>query len=77
MLGSSIDVHTGGVDLKFPHHDNELAQSEVSSSDITCTHPIVLSSILQPQPKQSVQHRIKHRDRPWPQEEPEEELLYP
>jgi len=29
ILGSSIDIHTGGVDLKFPHHDNELAQSEV------------------------------------------------
>jgi cysteinyl-tRNA synthetase len=23
-----IDIHTGGVDLRFPHHDNELAQSE-------------------------------------------------
>lgn len=23
-----IDIHSGGVDLKFPHHDNELAQSE-------------------------------------------------
>ena len=23
-----IDTHTGGVDLKFPHHDNEVAQSE-------------------------------------------------
>ena len=30
ILGSSIDIHTGGVDLKFPHHDNELAQSEVT-----------------------------------------------
>ena len=29
ILGSNIDIHTGGVDLKFPHHDNELAQSEV------------------------------------------------
>jgi len=28
ILGSSIDVHTGGYDLKFPHHDNELAQAE-------------------------------------------------
>ncbi len=27
-LGKQIDVHSGGVDLKFPHHDNELAQSE-------------------------------------------------
>ena len=25
----SMDIHTGGVDLKFPHHDNELAQAEV------------------------------------------------
>ena len=24
-----MDIHTGGVDLKFPHHDNELAQAEV------------------------------------------------
>ncbi|KAB7494779.1 Cysteine--tRNA ligase, cytoplasmic [Armadillidium nasatum] len=27
-LGDSLDIHTGGVDLKFPHHDNEIAQSE-------------------------------------------------
>ena len=27
VLGSVIDVHGGGEDLKFPHHDNELAQS--------------------------------------------------
>jgi cysteinyl-tRNA synthetase len=27
-LGDSIDIHTGGVDLIFPHHDNEIAQSE-------------------------------------------------
>lgn len=24
----SIDVHTGGIDLRFPHHENEIAQSE-------------------------------------------------
>ena len=29
ILGSVIDIHTGGVDLKFPHHDNEIAQAEV------------------------------------------------
>ncbi len=27
-LGESIDIHTGGVDLVFPHHENEIAQSE-------------------------------------------------
>lgn len=28
ILGDSLDIHSGGVDLAFPHHDNELAQSE-------------------------------------------------
>ncbi|EEB05407.1 cytoplasmic cysteine-tRNA ligase Crs1 [Schizosaccharomyces japonicus yFS275] len=28
ILGSNIDIHSGGIDLAFPHHDNELAQSE-------------------------------------------------
>uniref|UniRef100_A0A183JL33 cysteine--tRNA ligase n=1 Tax=Schistosoma curassoni TaxID=6186 RepID=A0A183JL33_9TREM len=28
ILGGTLDIHSGGVDLKFPHHDNELAQSE-------------------------------------------------
>jgi cysteinyl-tRNA synthetase len=27
-LGPSFDIHTGGKDLKFPHHENEIAQSE-------------------------------------------------
>ena len=27
-LGSTFDIHTGGVDLVFPHHENEIAQSE-------------------------------------------------
>jgi cysteinyl-tRNA synthetase len=27
-LGETFDVHAGGVDLKFPHHENEIAQSE-------------------------------------------------
>ena len=29
ILGERADIHTGGVDLKFPHHDNEIAQAEV------------------------------------------------
>jgi cysteinyl-tRNA synthetase len=28
VLGESIDIHTGGEDLIFPHHENEIAQSE-------------------------------------------------
>jgi cysteinyl-tRNA synthetase len=30
-LGESFDIHTGGVDLIFPHHENEIAQSEAST----------------------------------------------
>jgi len=28
LLGESIDIHAGGEDLQFPHHENEIAQSE-------------------------------------------------
>lgn len=31
ILGESMDIHGGGFDLRFPHHDNELAQSEVDT----------------------------------------------
>lgn len=34
-LGQPFDIHTGGVDLKFPHHENEIAQSTACSSDPT------------------------------------------
>lgn len=29
VLGENMDIHSGGIDLAFPHHDNEVAQSEV------------------------------------------------
>jgi cysteinyl-tRNA synthetase len=32
LLGESFDVHGGGLDLQFPHHENEIAQS-------ACAHP--------------------------------------
>lgn len=31
LLGESIDIHVGGVDNMFPHHENEIAQSEACS----------------------------------------------
>ncbi|MDX6225111.1 MAG: cysteinyl-tRNA synthetase [Frankiales bacterium] len=30
LLGTSFDVHTGGIDLRFPHHEDERAQSEAA-----------------------------------------------
>ncbi|RCW83429.1 cysteine--tRNA ligase [Paracoccus lutimaris] len=32
LLGESFDIHAGGIDLQFPHHENEIAQS-------ACAHP--------------------------------------
>lgn len=31
ILGETIDIHSGGEDLQFPHHENEIAQSETLS----------------------------------------------
>ena len=31
FLGDTIDIHAGGQDLQFPHHENEIAQSEAHS----------------------------------------------
>jgi cysteinyl-tRNA synthetase len=30
-LGDTLDIHSGGVDLAFPHHENEIAQSEAAT----------------------------------------------
>jgi cysteinyl-tRNA synthetase len=46
-LGESFDIHTGGIDLVFPHHENEIAQSEGASGKpfvrywIHCEHLFV------------------------------------
>jgi cysteinyl-tRNA synthetase len=32
-LGQSFDIHTGGVDLVFPHHEDEIAQSEAATGE--------------------------------------------
>ena len=39
LLGATFDVHSGGTDLKFPHHDNEIAQSEshAKCSQVRCS----------------------------------------
>lgn len=33
VLGKKIDIHSGGIDLIFPHHENELAQSEAYNNE--------------------------------------------
>src|ERR671925_303186 len=34
LLGNTLDIHGGGLDLQFPHHENELAQSESCTGQI-------------------------------------------
>lgn len=38
ILGESIDIHVGGVDNMFPHHENEIAQSEAFSDKTFVRH---------------------------------------
>ena len=37
-LGHTIDLHVGGIDLRFPHHENERAQSNALTGSETVTH---------------------------------------
>ena len=52
-LGKQIDIHAGGEDLIFPHHENEIAQSEAANGvefRVTgCTmHFLILTTIRCP-----------------------------
>ncbi len=38
LLGATVDLHGGGVDLAFPHHANEAAQSEAFTGNAVCHH---------------------------------------
>ncbi len=38
ILGESIDIHVGGVDNMFPHHENEIAQCEAFSEKVFVRH---------------------------------------
>jgi cysteinyl-tRNA synthetase len=38
FLGSTLDLHHGGVDLMFPHHENEIAQSEAANKCPFCNN---------------------------------------
>lgn len=37
-LGPTVDIHTGGVDLVFPHHENEIAQSQAMTGKPFVNH---------------------------------------
>ena len=45
VLGDRIDIHTGGEDLRFPHHDNELAQACPAQPCMPATYVCVHSTL--------------------------------
>ncbi len=46
IFGATIDIHTGGVDLVFPHHENEIAQSEAAYDEKFVRHWIHAEHLL-------------------------------
>jgi hypothetical protein len=52
IFGENLDIHSGGIDLAFPHHDNEMAQAEVRSIPpqflvkqvLNCARPIIIAA---------------------------------
>lgn len=45
-LGPSFDLHSGGVDLIFPHHENEIAQSEAATGQRFARHWFHIAHLL-------------------------------
>ncbi len=46
IFGTTIDIHTGGVDLIFPHHENEIAQSEAAYGETFVRYWIHIEHLL-------------------------------
>lgn len=46
ILGETIDLHGGGADLIFPHHENEIAQSEAATGKAFVRHWFHVSHLL-------------------------------
>ncbi len=43
-LGTTVDIHGGGMDLQFPHHENEIAQSEAVTGQLLLVHGCMWAS---------------------------------
>jgi cysteinyl-tRNA synthetase len=46
LLGNAIDIHTGGIDLRFPHHEDERAQSNSSAGREVVNHWVHAEHLL-------------------------------
>jgi hypothetical protein len=45
-LGETFDIHAGGTDLIFPHHENEIAQSEAATGQPFARYWVILARSL-------------------------------
>src|SRR5258705_8767322 len=52
-LGDTLDIHSGGVDLTFPHHENEIAQSEAATGKPLARYWLHAEHLLVDQEKMS------------------------
>ncbi|HSE49593.1 MAG TPA: cysteine--tRNA ligase [Terriglobales bacterium] len=52
-LGETLDLHAGGEDLMFPHHENEIAQSEAATGKLFARHWMHVRFLLIEQDKMS------------------------
>jgi cysteinyl-tRNA synthetase len=71
-LGERFDIHTGGVDLTFPHHDDEIAQSEGALG-----HPVVTTWVHGDHLLFSGQKMAKSSGNVWTLDRLEEEGHHP
>ena len=58
-LGDKIDIHSGGIDLSFPHHDNEIARELSPPSHLFQVCIIIGVPILGPFPQLNIDMRRK------------------
>jgi cysteinyl-tRNA synthetase len=52
-LGETLDIHSGGVDLTFPHHENEIAESEAATGKTFARYWLHAEHLLVDQEKMS------------------------
>ena len=69
LMGDNMDVHAGGSDLKFPHHDNELCQSEGARRRPSRRAPLLprqgARSPSTPLPHRAAPNPARARPRTW------------
>ena len=76
LLGETFDIHGGGIDLVFPHHENEIAQSRCAFHTKTMANYWMHNGFLQVEGEKmakstgnfvTIRELTRHRQIRWPQ----------